>query len=294
MRKESLIVYNPRADRGKAWERAGRIKHTLKLSRACELSALERGEVRGIPDNVIIVGGDGTIRASVNWFVNHDENPNLFLAGGGTGNILRRSIEAKGARISPSELIDPQDLTKTSVLCRFGVIESGRTENLFVASAGFGGFEREWTKGAERLRGKNLPPLSKLYLAGLLSFWSNLKTKDISGDAILEVYSPQETVGPFKVFSENDVNLENSLLGSVEIEDENPQKALLKLMLTLACWQLGIKVPRSILSLKTGDEFFRQETGNVVNLDGDLKTIKGEGLRLKKSDRGFNVTAMIL
>lgn len=295
-KQESLIVYGVYAGKPTALEKANRLRDKLRKPHVCSLDDLEAGKVREIPDRVFIVGGDGTTRAAVTWLSDRDCYPTLYLAGGGTLNLLRRHIAKGTSGLAFEKADDFEAIEQASISYRPGEISiDGRRVTSFLVNAGFGEFEKQWAREREKLRKEGKNGLISQYIAGMRALHDISREGRISQGLVLQVFSLNELIGPFRVFSDEAANIQNPLIGLAEIKGENPMIALAKLTLALSCWKLGLRTPPSLVSIQYTDVFKKDGAVHLldVNADGDIKEVKGEGeLLIKKSQKPFMMTVV--
>lgn len=288
-RSEALIVHNSRAGTGKAVEASFFVEERLKFSESHDVTDLNNDIIKQIPERVIIIGGDGTIRSTVTWLMLHDEYPLLAIVGGGSGNILKTILNAQKAITPVEELFDH---AKT-VSFKPGLMETESGEqSCFVIGAGFGAFERKYAMAMEDIRVTTFQTPFKIYIAGLLALKRQVEEKETP---ILKTYSTSELVGLFKVFPREKVNLESQGLGLVEISEKDAAKAIGKFVISLCCWKLGINPPPSYVSMQYATRFSHDITRTVtsVNVDGDLVFIpKDETVHLTRFQNPFLATSL--
>lgn len=297
---ETLIVQNPRAGNGNNYELAYELNRRIPKAEVYSLSELEKGEIKNIPNKVILVGGDGTFRYVIEWFNQHDERPLIFLAGGGTGNILRRMLVEEQAVVTIEDLKDTEKLLEKTAPYKPGVIRfdlDHGPEEIFTVVCGFGDFELLWAKEMEKIRQKLGNSFTRIYGAGILSFISCIKQGAFRENSALHVYSLGRYVGPLKVFSDSEISLQSPNIGLLEVTDQNPKKAALKLAATLLLLQKGIhRIPKSF-ALKTYNVEFIETSQNgafSANIDGDLRNFEKNGMNLTLRRNGVIFNAATL
>lgn len=296
---ETLIIQNPRAGIGDAPEIAYRLSQRLPKVEVCSLSELEGGEVRNIPDKVILVGGDGTFHYAIRWFDKHDEKPFIFIAGGGTGNILRKMLEEEKAVAPLDELVkNGEELLKKALPYRPGTIKSDLNRNdsneTFVLFLGLGTFEKCWVEAMEKIRPHHkFGSLGKLYIAGICTL-PQICNREVKNEPLLRNYSLGPFIGPFQAFKDSEVSLKNNNIGFIEIRDQHPTKAAVKLILTLLMWQCGYSnIPYSLATRGYGIEWHeRKWQSKSANIDGGLKHLPEGNLTIEKSGTIFPVAAL--
>lgn len=298
-RVETLIVQNPRAGNSKNYALAHELEQNIPKAEVRSLSELEKGEVLEIPEKVVLVGGDGTFHYVIEWFNQHDEKPLIFLAGGGTGNILRKTLKKEKATVSVDELVkEGEELAKKTIHYKPGVIKRSLnqqgSDGIFTLSLGLGAFEKYWVEAMEKIRPHHkLGALGKLYGAGLCTLPQTCNGNTDNKTA-LRNYSLGPFIGPFQVFKSSEVSLKNDNIGFIEVSDQNPTKAVVKLMITLFLWQCGhSNVPFSLATKGYGTEWYEEAQGvKTVNVDGNLKNLPEGNLTIKKNGTIFSVAAL--
>lgn len=297
---EVLIVKNPLSGRRKMTQQTEQIYNAVENPQVRNLSELEKGEIRNIPKKVIILGGNGTINACISWLSKNDERPLVLIAGGGTDNILRKVLVKNGATLSLHEVGDTEKANVQAVAFRPGIIETvdGRHQGNIIIGAGFGDFEKSWSRHKEHIRLLPYPPFTRKYLAGLLAIITSLHLEKPLRDPLLQIYSTISTVGSLRVFSDSELGLDGAKLGLVEIKDDDPKRAVAKLLSAIILWRAKVIPPSSLAETKYSTDFIRQGQNTEVllgNIDGEIKTIAGaETLRLTRDKNNFLTMALIL
>lgn len=295
----TLIIQNPRAGIGNAPEIADRLSQRLPKVEICSLTELEKGEIKNIPNKVILVGGDGTFHYAISWLNKHGEKPFIFIAGGGTGNILRKMLEKEKTVVSLDELVkDGEELLKQTIAYQAGIIKNDSdhedSAETFTLSLGFGTFEKCWVEAMEKIRPYHqLKSSGKLYGAGLVTL-TQICNRRVKNEPLLCNYSLGPFLGPFQVFKNGEVSLKNDNIGFTEIKDRNPTRAAFKLALTLLLWQYGYSnIPYSLATRGYGREW-REETrtSKNANIDGDLKHLPQGDFTIKKNGTIFSIAAL--
>ncbi len=100
------IIINKKAGNRQTRESTLGAVNALPDSEIYRLEDLENGKVRNIPPAIVIVGGDGTVRACLSWLASHDEYPQILIPGGGSTNIFKSALIREGAETSIKTLRD--------------------------------------------------------------------------------------------------------------------------------------------------------------------------------------------
>lgn len=260
-----------------------------------ELEDLENGNLKNIPGKIVIIGGDGTIRATISWLASHDEYPNIYIAGGGSTNTFRTALLGEGAKTSP-ELIK-QDRERL-IEYRPAVIEDENGERQFwVISAGLGDFEKDFAIAFEKVRKSKIPQRARAYAAGVISLAQNFLSAMSSREPLLRAYVTSQRLGPLKVLRKNQISLSCNNLGIVEIDKKDYYWPFLKGLLASCFWQMNLKAPEQLAKTEVRASFSTEIKGSgdftQVNLDGDEKQVKPGKLNIRRHDQSFPTSALI-
>lgn len=295
---EFLLIKNLSSGNRFANRRAVEINNRLKHFAVKDFTELQRGEIKEIPGKVIVLGGDGTVQACIAWLKAHDESPTIIVAGGGTGNIFRKSVISEGATLALNDINNLDKVTGSILSFRPAIIrdEAEEEKSLFVIAAGFGQFERSYSKYRETIRQLPLPAYLQRKASQLLAV---LNTGISSGDGqelLLNMYSTGPMLHGIKVFSNEELSLNSTNIGLVQIKDMNPQMAVAKFVYAVSLWRLGIKPPSSIASTEVNVMFCHSpsQQGSKATLDGEIRQMsKDANLTIRRSNTEFSVVALV-
>jgi len=284
-RQERLILYNPFAGgyRQKKVEALGETLGKAPVENFFDWS--QSRELDQPPKELILFGGDGLVRRVFSSLLQKpdlEETPLLVVAGGGTGNTLRRMLVKSGATVSREELTDGAGFSKGKII-RPGELRSETDGGLpFVSVAGLGPFGEMWAKCMDLVRRPKLPSSVRLNLAGLggvlaNTFWAK------NSEEVLDAFTTGPNLGFFPVSSQE---LTDGTLTRIRVDKNR------KLILALLFWRFGHQPPESLVSVEVGDRFEVDGNKKTVNLDGGNFPLSGKELVVQRSERGIPVVAL--
>lgn len=296
---EILLIKNSLSGNRTADRRAEEIRNRLRNVVVKDFNELQRGEIKKIPGIVMIVGGDGTINGCVGWFMKEDERPTLVIVGGGTGESFRKSVANEGATIGLKNLTDSDKLSAAILSFRSAVIKEEATgeKSVFVTAAGFGQFEKNYSKYREAIRQLPSPPyLKRKASEALAALTTSISSGGNQEEFLINAYSTDRILHGVKVFPNQALSLNSTNIGLVQIKDENPQVAVAKFICAVTLWRLGIKPPSSIASthINTVFEHLPDQQGSKATLDGEVRQFDNNtNLTIRRSNTIFPVVALI-
>ena len=251
------IIVNPKAgDRRGIRETLETIEQFFDDTKIFDISDLENGNIQNIPPKLVIVGGDGTIRACLSWLASHDEYPKLFITGGGSTNTFRSALIKESAKTSVEGL---KNDAGQMISYKPAVIEHEDGERDFwVIAAGFGEFEKGFPNAFEGVRRLKIPPQTRAHTAGLMALMYNFLTAVSSRDLLIQAYTTGRDIGRFKIFKEGELSLSSDKLGLVEIHKKDYYWGLLKFIISSMFWQTGVKPPKSLSQTMIGESFMTE------------------------------------
>jgi len=290
------ILINPKAGDKKS------IRQTIETTESSfgdtqiyDIADIEDESIQNISPRLIIIGGDGTIRACLSWLASHNEYPQILIAGGGSTNTFRSALIKEGAKTSVKAL--KNDAQRT-ISYKPAVIEHEDAEKDFwIIAAGFGEFERDFTNAFETVRKLKTPPSTRAHTAGLMTLMYNFLTVMSSHDPLLQTYTTGQNIGPFKVFKKNELSLSSNKLGLVEIDKKDYYRGLLRFVISSMFWQARIKPPKSLAQTTIGESFITElssfEKMSRINLDGDEEYIQSGRLLIRRHPHSFSASALV-
>lgn len=271
------------------------IEQSFDDAKVYEIADLEGGNIQNIPPKLVIVGGDGTVRASLSWLASHDEYPQILIAGSGSTNTFRSALMEEGAKTS-AQAVKKGNLI--GIDYKPAVIEHEDGERDFwVIAAGFGEFEKGFPNAFEGVRRFKIPPQTRAHTAGLMVLVYNFLTAMSSRDPLIQAYTTGQHIGPFKVFKENELSLSSDKLGLVEIDKKGYYWRILRFIISSMFWQTGTRPPKFLASTKISESFTTNlkslDDTSPVNLDGDEKSIQSGKVSIKRHPFPFPTSALI-
>jgi len=293
--RETGIIINPKAGSRKEREKTLKtVGHVLTDAQILDLSEVENGRIKNIPMRLIIIGGDGTIRACLSWLASNHEYPEIFISGGGSTNTFRTALIEEGAKTSVRSFKEKEEKT---ILFKPAVIEHEDQEKKFwVISAGFGDFEIDFADAFEKVRKSKISHFTRAHTAGILALAQNFFSAMSSQEPLLKAYATSRRVGPFSIFSKGMQELSTDKLGLVEIEKKDYYWGILRFLLASVFWQMKAKSPKILARTKVASSFSEEIKGPedmLINLDGDNKKIKPGKIIIKRHNQSFPVSALI-
>lgn len=293
--KETGIIINSKA--GTKQERNRILKaviDTFQEVQTFDLADLENGRIKSIPARLAIIGGDGTIRASISWLASHNEYPQILIAGGGSTNTFKTALIQEGVKTSIKSFKNAQE--QTAPFYPAVIENTDGKKDFWVISAGFGNFERDFADAFEEIRKSKIPHFTRAHIAGIVALMQNILSGRYSQESLLRVYATSQRIGPFKVFKENELNLSSHKLGLVEIEKKDYYWGILKFFLASVFWQARIKSPKLLVTTMIKESFLekiKESKDTLINLDGDNKKIKPGKSTIKRHVQSFPVSALV-
>lgn len=281
------IVLNQKAARG---VRSSTINGAVKIFDSVHLIDPSKvKETDCLPERIIfVIGGESTINSLITELIKRKEEdpkfifPIIVLAGGGSTNVLKRSLETaddnrKKLVLTWEDLkeIDPETYPK-EFMFKPGVVfvgkrRSEREERVFNVEADAGVFCRmigqshEWRQKVPRLLRSQV-----VYARNLLGM-RDLPASDFSN--ILDMVSVSQFLAGKNILPGQDLLGNN--VAHAQINASSKLEALRKLGITLAFWQVpgfAGRVPDSILEVAYDlDEVRLNNPHDDIFVDGDSK-----------------------
>lgn len=260
MGKEQLGVFiNPAARRtAQEWGR------TIAELYHCPIYPIPSEELdfAHLPERVIIVGGEYSLRRVVERMYRSDELRPVGVVGGGTHDVARTLLVNRGLVLSPDEFMSMRNGT---FLPQYSYRPGEFDGKIFNNHVGTGVYER--TVGEANRLLAFLPRRVSSDLARYASLL--LMIHSTGGKDTLNIYSVSPNIGSLKVFPKQDFH--GSLLTHASIEDQSAANRIIKLLLTLTFWRLGWLPPQTILRTESAERFNLVLDGESLWIDGDTE-----------------------
>lgn len=298
MNKEKFgIVVNPASGRKDGTKFARKLAVELNNTPVNTLQEFENGQIPIIPENLIVIGGDGTKRAVYTRLVESGERPQVLIGGFGSANNFRQMLLDRGSSLTIAE-VKKDDIPATTFLpFRPGIIQGEESLYPFVSVAGFGRFERILGAELEKVRSVKIKPKDRVYLASLSSVLYTLATANSASidDPILRIYATSPKFADVKIDSK--LKQKDEELVSIEASGNNHHAAVIKLLTAILFWQAGLRAPKSLVRVSYSSEF-EINLGNrnckrYANLDGDLRLVEGKTVKIGRTKDSIPTAALI-
>lgn len=292
MNPELGVVVHPLSGRYSP-EKIRGLQKELGNPPAKDLSSWERNpEPDKVPGTLVLYGGDGLIQRACSWLDKNsnlrEEPPILVVVAGGTGNNLERMLRKEGIEITLGQLQN-KDFSAAQTI-HSGQIRSTSDSMPFISVAAVCPFGRAWAQWMEIVRPvKLIPPNAKLNLAGIGGLLSVLTGDSKRDEFYLEVFTVGPNLGPFLTSEQRLTDKER--ITRLRVDGKK------KLVMALFLWRLGIRPPRSLVSVESGPSFQADGVGEekIVNLDGgNFPLLPGEEVTFQRSERGYRMAALVL
>ncbi|MBI2086289.1 hypothetical protein HYT74_03025 [Candidatus Daviesbacteria bacterium] len=231
---------------------------------------------------IIVAGGDGSVRAVLESVYRSEVTKPVGILAGGTNNIIYSILKKSGKVLPASEFVNsdefPDDLG-----FRPGIFQ----ERLFLLHVGLGSFEQLIGSTNEYFRGylpRKLRPRAA-YLCALSKVFNQSDSPHI-----LDVYSTTSHLGYENAFPSQQFH--GGLLTRAWIESGSKREEFMKLFFCLVAWQLHLRPPSSILSIKQKDLFNTENSPFEAWFDGDNLPVKS-GSEIRRLDFVIPLVAII-
>lgn len=283
MKRELGIFIHPYSD-PPAQRKARAINDALPSSfRTQEIADLSTAR------RILVVGGDGSLRR-VMQFVYDEEalETQIGILGGGTNNVIHKELIRNGVTHSLEDFLDSDQGKDEHLLFRPGLFGN----QVFTATVGVGQFENMAGSYLEKLRAYT-PRRLRFKISSLFSLVS-MMARENPNLLPLDLVSTSPNFGSVTLFPQQE--LHSSLLTHAWIEEKGFE-GLRKLLVTLFCWQTGIKPPKSALKTEQATSFELSNPGSTLWADGDtFFRFLGENhgnMLVNRASQAFAVTAII-
>lgn len=206
----------------------------------------------GIPERVVIVGGEASNRAIMQELYNRDERRPVVTMGGGTKNVSRADLLRRRITTTFEELMDLKSYQFFNRALYFpGMFE----DRVFNNQIGFGVFEKAH-KFYNQVKWFQRPIVL-----------DNCLKKLQEGDDILNIFSIVPNIGIREIFP-------NQLMAGLAIthafiEGSSLREKIFKLVITGAFWDLDLKPPKGILRVEESSSFEVSKPVSDFWIDGD-------------------------
>lgn len=238
-----------------------------------------------LPNRIIIVGGEGSIRATLQKAYDlHQLNP-VGIFGGGTNNLFYNHLKALGNSCSWQDFINGQK-ELNFFQCRPGMIGN----DIFNINLGLGVFEQSQGLINEHLRpfvkGKLRPRLAQV--ASCVALICQYR----EGIPSFEMFSTSPRIGAAIAFPKQ--RIDASTLAHGLILGNSRYESVRNLLVVFLHWQVKSMPPTSAFNTNYGESFETSTRLNTIYLDGDTFTKeKREQVLVRRAPKSIPVIAVV-
>ncbi|MCL5433124.1 MAG: hypothetical protein M1524_03370 [Patescibacteria group bacterium] len=236
------------------------------------------------PEVVIVSAGDGSVRAVTDELLTKENPPTLLLMPCGSQNGFYWALVDAGSTVQMDENLERRiDDLKTF---HPGEI-NGRAFNHFT---GWGKLEILHRQNSENLRKKYIPRKSRMYLAGVLSIVSAIKTKE-EIDPAIRIVLTSPFVGSLKLLPQQ--NLYSDNLAEITVSGGSRLQTAIRLTSVLLHAVFGKTPPGNLVAVEYKRAIHEDSKIEAANADGEFIQLTGKEIEIYRSLKGIKAGAII-